>query len=281
MVIKMNEQEAIKFLTENGYNVTKLNEGIDIDYENKIVKYNPAHQKNVDTSIEYNPTIDEELIPGINVWSIFKRKRGERMDGNPLVYALKGENEWNFSAEEDKTEIMEQFNKIVKKYVDTHSFDVTLVLPSTNELNTIIAKAVTDKIDNVDIINDVVCKLSTGDVEDLVMDSNSKFRKYYKGEFNDAFKRLGIYLDKMDEECKGTFKRHYIKDTEMRDVLDFTFKKSEDKIAEYANKINDKDVLIIDDTISRGQSIKDMVKIIKNTYTPKSITVLTLFSKLK
>ena len=276
----MNEQEAIKFLTENGYNVTKLNEGIDIDYENKIVKYNPAHQKNVDTSIECNPTIDDELIPGINVWSIFKRKRSERMDGNPLVYALKGENGWNFSAEEDKAKIMEQFNKIVKKYVDTHSFDVTLVLPSTNELNMIIAKAVIDKIENVDIINDVVCKLTTGDVEDLVMDSNSKFRKYYKGEFNDAFKRLGIYLDKMDVECKGTFKRHYIKDTEMRDVLDFTFKKSEDKIAEYANKINDKDVLIIDDTISRGQSIKDMVKIIKNTYTPKSITVLTLFSKL-
>ena len=66
----------------------------------------------------------------------------------------------------------------------------------------------------------------------------------------------------------------------MRDVLDFTLKLSKDRYAEFANKINGQDILIIDDTISRGQSIKQVCKIISESYAPKSITVLTLLSKL-
>ena len=66
----------------------------------------------------------------------------------------------------------------------------------------------------------------------------------------------------------------------MRNVLDFTFKLSDDYFAAYANKINDADVLIIDDVVSRGQTISEIVKIIKTSYAPKSITVLTLLSKL-
>jgi adenine/guanine phosphoribosyltransferase-like PRPP-binding protein len=60
----------------------------------------------------------------------------------------------------------------------------------------------------------------------------------------------------MDEKRKGTFSRHLIKDPEMRDVLDMTLKASTDKYAQYANKINGQNILIIDDTISRGQTIQ-------------------------
>ena len=64
-----------------------LNEGIDFDPETKTVSYNPSHEDNVDTSVENNPTSDGEIVPSVQVWSIFKRKRGLRGDGNPLVYA--------------------------------------------------------------------------------------------------------------------------------------------------------------------------------------------------
>lgn len=69
-------------------------------------------------------------------------------------------------------------------------------------------------------------------------------------------------------------------DDKMRNSLDKTFKLSNDECAKYANVINDKDILIVDDTISRGQSIKEMCEIIQNTYNPKSLTVLTLMSTL-
>jgi hypoxanthine-guanine phosphoribosyltransferase len=84
----------------------------------------------------------------------------------------------------------------------------------------------------------------------------------------------------MDKQRNGTFSRHFIKDSEMRDVLDFTLKVSPDRFAEFANKINGRDILVIDDTISRGQTIKEACSILQESYSPKSITVLTLLSKL-
>ena len=84
----------------------------------------------------------------------------------------------------------------------------------------------------------------------------------------------------MDKERNGYFSRHLIKNNQMRDVLDSTLKLSDDRFAEFANKINGQDVLIIDDTISRGQSIKEACQIMLESYAPKSITVLTLLSKL-
>ena len=84
----------------------------------------------------------------------------------------------------------------------------------------------------------------------------------------------------MDDKKDGKFTRHLIKDSKMRNVLDKTLKLSNDKYAKYANKINGQDVLLIDDTISRGQTIKEACDIIQDSYAPKSITVLTLLSKL-
>lgn len=93
------------------------------------------------------------------------------------------------------------------------------------------------------------------------------------------FKRLCDYLEIMDNCCSGEFTRHYIDDPKMRNVLDRTFKLSDNSYAKYANHINDRNILLIDDTISRGQSIKEVCNILKSCYNPKSITVLTLLSK--
>lgn len=256
-----------------------LNEGIDFDPETKTVSYNPSHEDNVDTSLENDPTSDEEIVPGVQVWSIFKRKRGLRGDGNPLVYALKGEG-WTFRSEKDREAIEKQFDAIATKFASIYKIGVTVLMPSGNELNNHIAEIVLSKSTNGELIEGAICKLTTQEVDEIVLDFKSKFREYYKKDFNAAYYRLGTFLDEMDKERKGTFSRHLIKDSEMRDVLDFTLKVSQDRFAEFANKINGQNILIIDDTISRGQSIKEACKIMMESYAPKSITVLTLLSKL-
>lgn len=277
----MEIKEAIKFLKKHNYFVKSLNEGIDINYENKTISYNDTHEYNVDTSLENNPVYDTEMFPGVNIWSIFKRNKHDISDGNPLVYALKKEKDWTFKTENDKEKILEQFNKIADKFVKMNNFDLTILIPSSNYLNKYIANTISSKCDEpVEILEDVVCKLTTEEVEDIVLDFNSKFRLFYKENFDFAFRSLSKYLDKMNEEKNGIFTRHFIKDQEMRNVLDLTLKLSDDKYAEYANVINGKNILIIDDTISRGQSIKEMVNIIKTSYSPKNISVLTLLSKL-
>ncbi len=53
-----------------------LNEDIDFDPMTRTVSYNPSHEENVDTSVEHNPTMDGSIVPNVQVWSIFKRKKG-------------------------------------------------------------------------------------------------------------------------------------------------------------------------------------------------------------
>ena len=257
-----------------------INEGIDFDPHTKTVSYNPSHEENVDTSIEHNPTMDGDIVPNVQVWSIFKRKRGLRGDGNPLVYALKGEGGWTFRDESDRNAIEKQFDAIDTKFATMYPVGVTILMPSGSELNMHIADVVMSKSRNAELIKGVICKLTTEEVDDIVLDFNSKFREFYKDEFNSKYYELGRYLDLMDKEENGYFSRHLIKNNQMRNVLDSTLKLSDDRFAEFANKINDQDVLIIDDTISRGQSIKEACQIMLESYAPKSITVLTLLSKL-
>lgn len=257
-----------------------LNEGIDFDVETKTVSYNPSHEDNVDTSIENNPTMDGDIVPNIQVWSIFKRKNGLRRDGNPLVYALKGEYGWHFRNEKDKIAIEQQFDYIATKFAQIHPIGVTIIIPSGSELNRHIAEVIMSKSKNAELLEGVICKLTTEEVDDIVLDFNSKFREYYGDELTTKYYELAKYLDLMDKERNGYFSRHLVKNKEMREVLDFTFKISNDMFAEFANKINGQDILIIDDTISRGQSIKEACQIIMESYAPKSITVLTLLSRL-
>lgn len=257
-----------------------INEGIDFDPHTKTISYNPSHEENVDTSIEHNPTMDGNIVPNVQVWSIFKRKSGLRGDGNPLVYALKGEGGWTFRDESDRNAIEKQFDAIATKFATMYPVGVTILMPSGSELNMHIADVVMSKSRNAELIKGVICKLTTEEVDDIVLDFNSKFREFYKDEFNSKYYELGQYLDLMDKERNGYFSRHLIKNNQMRDVLDSTLKLSDDRFAEFANKINGQDVLIIDDTISRGQSIKEACQIMLESYAPKSITVLTLLSKL-
>lgn len=257
-----------------------FNKGVDFDTETKTVAYNSSHENYVDISIENNPTMDGEIVPGVQVWSMFKRKKDETQeDGNPLVYALKGEG-WTFRSEEDREAIEKQFDLIASKFVSMYQKGITVLIPSGNEFNKHIADVVLSKSENGKLIEGVVCKLTTEEVNDIVLDFNSKFREHYKDNFNSAYYRLDRFLDQMDKQLKGTFSRHLIKDPEMRDVLDFTLKVSEYMYAEFANKINGQNILIIDDTIGSGQSIKEACRIMMESYAPKSITVLTLSSEL-
>ena len=256
-----------------------LNEGIDFDYDTLTVSYNPSHEDNVDTSIYNNPTKDSSLIENIPVWSIFKRKKGSYGDGNPLIYAMKGE-KWKFKTINDELAIEKQFHLIAEKFAKLYPIGVTIIIPSSNELNHHIAEVLVSKSKNCKIIEGAICKLTTEEVNDIVLEPDSYFRRIYKSDFSEAYKQLVIYFKEMDEKKNGTFSRHLVKDNMMRDVLLNTLKLSPDRYAKDSELINGQDILIIDDTISRGQTIKEACRIMSESYAPKSITVLTLLSKL-
>ena len=125
-----------------------------------------------------------------------------------------------------------------------------------------------------------MCKLTVEEVDEIVMRKDSYFRKVYKNNFNDAYKKLCIFFEEMDEQRDGMFSRHLIKDNKMRDAILDTLKITPDRYAMDSKVINGQNILLIDDTISRGQTIKHACEILNESYGPKSITVLTLLSKL-
>lgn len=62
------------------------------------------------------------------------------------------------------------------------------------------------------------------------------------------------------------FSRHFVKDREMRNVLTDTFKVSASRYARKSKYITDKDILIIDDTIGNGQTIKSACQVMMESY---------------
>ena len=133
---------------------------------------------------------------------------------------------------------------------------------------------------NAVFVNDVLTKITTEEIMEIASTPNSPFMEYYKNDIEGALMQLKTYLDKMDNERGGYFTRHFVTDNKMRNILTYTLKLSDDAVARYAKQIDGKDILLIDDSISRGQTIKEACKILSENYSPKSITVLTLFSKL-
>lgn len=197
-----------------------------------------------------------------------------------MVYALKGEG-WTFRSEKDRLAIEKQFNDIATKFAQIYPIGVTIVIPSGNKLNYHIAKVIMSKSKNAELLEGAICKLTTEEVNDIVLAKNSYFRQVYRNNFNAAYRQLCIYFEEMDEKRDGTFSRHLIKDKNMRNALLNTLKISPDRYAKDSKIINGQDILIIDDTISRGQTIKEACQIMLESYAPKSITVLTLLSRLK
>lgn len=274
-IIYLTESELKEIIVDAVKQV--INEGIDIQYKNgkDIVKMTDSHEKMVDTSVANNPTVLTDFIPNITVWSIFKRKDDEWGDGNPLLYSLKKENNYVLA---NPKQVEKRIKEIVHKFFENNSnIDITIAVPSKNKLNQFFAHVVSSYCKNPKYINNVLVKMSTEEVYEHVKKESSAFCRYYKKQSQQKLQILKHYFSKMKN---NTFQFHKVADMEMRKVIEHTIKLSDKFYGDYIDAINDKNVLIIDDSLTLGQTIKESCQIIADAYTPKSISVLTLFSPL-
>lgn len=270
--------------------VSRISDGIIINERTKTIEYVEQpddKQSYVDTSVNNNPykPITLKGFPDVKVYSIFRRLKTNNKkhddDGSPLIYALKGE-EWEFKSDDDYMAIMDCMEKIIAKFFQDKSYKTTVVLPSSNSLNDEFA-ALVKRIDrNTYIISDLIKKFTVEDVLFYVKKKNSPFHKKYRTDedFADALDELEGYCEKMIEEKNGYFAYHYVHNSDMRNLITECLKIKRDDVAKYVNNINDADILLIDDSMSRGQTVRNAITKIQKFYKPHSISVLTLFSKL-
>ncbi len=74
---------------ENKQGRKLINEGIDIDYDNFTVAYNPSYKEHADALIEGNPTVSNAYGDGINVYSLLQ-KRGFASGRKSIALCLQG-----------------------------------------------------------------------------------------------------------------------------------------------------------------------------------------------
>ena len=84
----------------------------------------------------------------------------------------------------------------------------------------------------------------------------------------------------MDDENDGMFKYHIITDVRLRESILYTLDVDKDAAYIYASDVNNKNVIIIDDSIMKGQTIRNAIHALQDAYTPASVSVLTMFSRL-
>ena len=155
-----------------------------------------------------------------------------------------------------------------------------MVVPSGGGVNDLLANIISQKEPESVIIGDVMRKLTTDEVWKNLSKLNSPFRKKFGKTENEWFQTKTEMIDSFNEMKKqrnGYFTYH-LTPKKYRDEITVTLSKNETTSARYVSKFYHRNILIIDDSISRGHTIENACEIIKD-FEPNSITVLTMFSK--
>lgn len=162
--------------------------------------------------------------------------------------------------------------------------NVLVHVPSTNKLNTLITTSIKKNFPDIEVVNKALYKLTYGEILTLLDDEINR------DELWDNFYELGvnpneiydmidsiedIFLD-IDPTLESLYQRHKIKDKIIRKAITATMSGN----MKYKDNLYGKDIMLVDDSITYGASIKESLDILYTMYRPKSVIIVTMFSKL-
>ncbi len=286
----------LKALFKRRVEVERISDGIDIDNINKVVSFNPNHQKNVDTNDPYNPQPRRCKVKGYTCISVFLRKEtSSKLDGNPLIYALKNFDKviempdrgslkykkmWKFkNPQSDIMALMKRFVAVTKEFEEP--FDTIIVIPSSSKLNEYVAKCI-NRIRGGFFIKKFFKKLTANIVEDLYLDEEFVLREYPVEEQDDKFVAIRTAFDNMRKRNNGMFSYKYFEEEKLRGCVEKSMEIPNDIYHNdnIASRINGKRILVIDDTITTKGTLSESAEALENEYSPRDIVFFTLFSPL-
>jgi len=238
--------------------------GIDITNDNQIL-FNDTHQKLVNTDINSNPTTS--IVHNIKIHSVYKRvkTKSNHWDGNPLIYALKNQKGYRLARSEFK-KFLYSFHFILNRLLEDKNYDLILVLPSSSNIAKGVAKKVSNSLTKTLNVHDVFEKQTISEVIekiDISVVSNKNKLKELKHQLSK--------LQKMNKNKTFSMKnvppkiREYFVPLKLKAKFDFS---------PYKN------ILIVDDLLATGNSIKSARDIILTQNSKVNIEGLCLFSGL-
>ena len=234
-----------------------------------------THNNGVDFSLLNNPVYSK--YKEYDVISIFKRTKlydidNQQRDGNPFIYALKNKYGWKFNiTNEEIYKYIKRFLTICKKI--NSQYDTIIVTPSTSDINEKFMKVISNQIKSKDILNEFFVKLSIEEIIDDDLIDKEQIQNDYPNEFNKVIAEIHRSFRRM----KGTsFEAKIMNKKYLKYIKYISTEYNED----IRSKIDNKDILILDDTISSGETISQCINGVLSNFVPKSITIITLLSKL-
>lgn len=279
-VIKLTESELKEMIVDAVKQV--LNEGIKVRYgkDKDFVTFDDSKDGLLDEIVKDKFKLpNSELV--IDIYSMFKRVNGVGgRDANPLLFALKDDAEKSRWVLENPDAFWRRFSELVEMFLQDHPLDKVVVLPSTHGVNEKFAQKISQLSPNTKIYDGFLAKKTVSEIKAMAYEPTSFFRKYWwerGGEdgVKEAYSKLEQYLSAMKN---GIFSYTDIPDMEFRKSLTNTLKLT-DQGRTYCNEINGKDILLLDDSIAAGQTVESAINALKTCYEPKSISLITIFSK--
>lgn len=251
-------------------------EGININSNDKTISLTDEHDKGVDFSLVNNPVYDK--YKDFDVISIFKRSKlvddtNTERDGNPFIYALKEKKGWTFDITNDEIfRYIKRFLEICKKINNT--YDTIVITPSSTNINERFMKVISKQVQVENIVREFLVKIKKEEIIDDNLIDKEQITKDYPNNYNEVIIKISRSFRRMegaDFEAKHMDKKYlkYVKYIGVNNDLNIR------------PMIDGKDILVLDDTISSGTTVSQCIDGITSNFTPKSITIVTLLSKLK
>lgn len=251
-------------------------EGININSNDKTISLTDEHDKGVDFSLVNNPVYDK--YKDFDVISIFKRSKlvddtNTERDGNPFIYALKEKRGWTFDITNDEIfRYIKRFLEICKKINNT--YDTIVITPSSTNINERFMKVISKQVQAENIVREFLVKIKKEEIIDDNLIDKEQITKDYPNNYNEVITKISRSFRRMegaDFEAKHMDKKYlkYVKYIGVNNDLNIR------------PMIDGKDILVLDDTISSGTTVSQCIDGITSNFTPKSITIVTLLSKLK
>ena len=213
-----------------------------------------------------------EFADGVMFWSVLRYGEAlmEESEGNIKTSLFEG----GYSMVDSKV-VRKRIKAIADEFFKAYKgIDVTVVLSSSNPLTVYLAGVIGQRCVDPFFISDFLAKLYFEEVDDLIYEENSWFRKHYGDKYWERYEEFKNYSDKMIDPG---FQFKKITDLEMRGVIEETIKSGDAFYAKYIDAINDKNVLVVEDRITLdGKPCLESWRLINTYYSPKSVSVMTI-----
>lgn len=244
--------------------------GITVD-QNKIVKFTSQTEQLVNTSIDANP--NQYKLNDLVVYGIFKRLYSRQGgDGNPLIYALKGQRGYSISLQE-----CGKFNPnlsiILDRLLAQKNYEVILTMPSSHKVVERFATKINRRISaNCLLITDIFTKKTFHEVyEDLQrLPLTPKHKK------DIIALRRSIERDTQRDPNKI----FSMKEVNTKDRAFIRPLKINPERIEILQKIQGKSILLVDDLLASGTTLTSAHNLLKDLEISEEIEAICLLGKL-